>query len=180
MEQLEFVYHHSETMDLFQKKAEPFLELMAKFGKDTEQPAQEADAKELLGHFLSNSNGLGKFYRQAIEVGAALYTSGIQYLVAETLVRNPARNAQIMNMENNEDAICKNNKNLNDLVQLLYKTRPETSSVASDETLERWRGQLFSEESEPAQPKQKRRHSGAAEDNVEKKHKKQKKSKKNN
>ena len=80
---------------------------MARFGKGAEQPAQESDAKEPLGHFLTTNDGLGKFYGQAIEVGAALYTSGIQYLVAGTLLREPSRYAGMISMANNDDAQLK-------------------------------------------------------------------------
>ena len=114
---------NDKAMEEFKKKSQPFLELMGKIAKGAEHPAQQSDAKELLGHFLTANDGLGNFYRQAIEVGAALYTSGIKYLVAETLVRDPARYAGMISMADNADAPFKNSKNLSDLAELLYNKK---------------------------------------------------------
>eukprot|EP00795_Rhopilema_esculentum_P015518 gene15518-6781_t len=83
---------------------------------DSPEKPTDQDSREFLKTILSTSSLPDRLWNTALEVGAALFTTAIQYKVAQTLISNPPDYANKMTFYPNPEPTFKSSKSLLDLL----------------------------------------------------------------
>ena len=121
----------STKMQHFAHLLQPVATLLQSFHKDSDISPTDAQCRDLLSKLINPGSNLDKSLSAAVEVGAALFSIGVNYKVAKTLLSNPERFADLMTFAPAPDPTFKTTKNILDLVPLLQQpsTVPESSTA---------------------------------------------------
>ena len=122
---------------------DPLLQNLAVFdGKSNqrEERATKEDLHRVVERFLTEKAELEQFFNDAIKVGGALYTMGIHFKVADTLLNNPEQFAQLSRNADGADNVFKKQANLPAMMAYL-----EQSCIRNEATSEVPRRNLLEE-----------------------------------
>ena len=99
---------------------EPMTNMLAKFHKDSEIFKTDEDSRELILAIANTAHQVMSKVRACVHVGGALFTAGLQCLVAHTVLTNPVHLADGMSFAPQPDPKFKCSKEYEDLFPLLY------------------------------------------------------------
>ena len=113
----------------------PITAMLAKFHKDSTVFKTNEDSREVILQMIDTTPELLSRLKACVHIGGALFSTGIQYLVAHAQLTNPDRLAANMSFAPNPDPPFKQSKDYEDLFPLLYINKnapPETPTTDGD------------------------------------------------
>ena len=119
----------SKIMD-FTKNLQPVAQLLAPFHKESQTMPNDVQRRNLLLALLNPGNALAAQLDQCVEPGAALFSIGVNFKVAQTLISNPNNYADMITFAPNKEPTFKTTKNIIDLLPLLHSSKP-TSIIST-------------------------------------------------
>ena len=140
------------------KSVDPLLPQLLPFHKDSPERPTEHDSREFLKTILSTSSRQDRLWNTALEVGAALFITAIQYKVAQTLISNPSDYASKITFYPNAEPTFKSSKSLLDLIPLLHEPMSISAQTQSvSRLIEILQSDEPSSSSKPKNPRKTRR-----------------------
>ena len=107
----------------FLRDLEPIINMLQKFHKDSDVFKTDEDSRQLILKIANTRPEVMAKIRASVHIGGALFTTGLQYLVAHTVLTNPIRLADGMSFAPRPDPAFKRTKEYEDFFPLLYCNR---------------------------------------------------------
>ena len=125
-----------EKIQKLKRNLEPLALLLQQFHKATTTAPNDTQRRNLLLQIVNPSQDLSKQLDACVEVGAALFSIGINLKVAQTLITNPESYADLLTFAPNTEPKFKSTRNILDLLPLLFnpkatQTTPTQSNLSS-------------------------------------------------
>ena len=120
----------------FADGVEPLAAILHKFHKDYEGPNSEEDKRAAALAIVNPSPLLKAQMLQAVEVGGALFSMGINFMVANRLFANPEVYADLLTCAPKPDPAFKSTKHITDLLPLLHVPKHGTVPTSTSTSME--------------------------------------------
>ena len=104
----------------FIHRLQSFSDLLKKIHRDYEGPNTEQDKRDAALSIVNPSQEIRDAMLAVINVGGALFTMGINFMVANRLFANPVNFTNLMTFAPLPDSVFKMTKNILDLLPLLH------------------------------------------------------------
>lgn len=111
------------------KAMKPLADNLIKFYREYEGPNTDEDKRQAALGIVNPTEEVKNAMLKAIEVGGALFSMGINYMVANRLFANPVQYSNLMTFAPNPEPIFKKSKNILDLLPLLHLSKNENPQL---------------------------------------------------
>ncbi|XP_028418501.1 uncharacterized protein LOC114544077 [Dendronephthya gigantea] len=100
---------------------QPFLNAMKALNTKSEETPTEADVNTVMSSLYDDDNALDQVVDQIFHLGGAMYTTAIQYIVAQSIISLPAKYADKLVTDDQSSKGFKKGKNVKALQRFLHE-----------------------------------------------------------
>ena len=123
------ILNHSTMKDMV-KLMTPLAKRLKLFHKESDRAPTEDDTRKLLVQIVQPRQELATLLNRCVELGGALFSIGVNLKVAQALIANPDKYAQMITFAPHPEPVVKQSQNVLDLIPLFCPLAPAPESAS--------------------------------------------------